>query len=400
MNIVHNGKSNLRIFVSSTSEDLEKERRRVLEGIGRLDFQAVAMESFGADSRQPIEVCLENVRNSNLYIVIVGHKYGSIVAETGKSYTQMEYEEARKIGLHCLVYLRSDKVPILPASIEQNPESLVKLKHFKDDLLEQHMVCFFNDEADLVMKAMADLCSVVIGGFRKDRFELKVAPRSYSVSRYPYEVGAAGRLRGYFRTMKKEDTLLAEPQIVSLAKGLLSKEKYAEAEKLSKTLMGSSQDRDAARTTLASIVVPPPKRPIYYCQYEMQFLPYWSRDILRDLGDFVDMLVKAAVYERTNAADVFDRTLAQAIDQFEQHLPSHMQLVNWLRKYNQLLYSPKSASERVPYPDQHRFTVRETVLIIFVTMHLADKITAISRMAALVRQDKPMRLDRTDNTER
>jgi len=132
----------------------------------------------------------------------------------------------------------------------------------------------------------------------------------------------------------------------------------------------------------------------------MQFLPYWSRDILRDLGDFVDMLVKAAVYERTNAADVFDRTLAQAIDQFEQHLPSHMQLVNWLRKYNQLLYSPKSASERVRYPDQHRFTVRETVLIIFVTMHLADKITAISRMAALVRQDKQMRLDRTDNTER
>ncbi len=136
---------------------------------------------------------------------------------------------------------------------------------------------------------------------------------------------------------------------------------------------------------------PPPKRPIYYCQYEMQFLPYKSRDILRDMGDFVDMLVKAAVYERTNSTKVFDRTLAQTINEFEKHLSSHPQLLRWLGEYNQFLFAPKAASERIRYHNHHRFTVRETVLAIFVSMHLADKITAISRMAELVRRDKPMR---------
>lgn len=162
---------------------------------------------------------------------------------------------------------------------------------------------------------------------------------------------------------------------------------------LFRRLIGSKKDANSARTTLATIVVPPPKRPIYYCQYEMQFLPYKSRDILRDMGDFVDMLVKAAVYERTSSVEVFDSTLAQAINQFEKHLSSHPKLTRWLREYNQFLYSPKPASERVRYTNQHRFTVRETVLVIFVAMHLADKITAISRMAELVRQDKPMRTD-------
>ncbi|GAH51036.1 unnamed protein product, partial [marine sediment metagenome] len=113
----------------------------------------------------------------------------------------------------------------------------------------------------------------------------------------------------------------------------------------------------------------------------------------RDMGDFVDMLVKAAVYERTSAVEVFDCTLAQAIDQLEKLIPSYTQLTKWLREYNQFLYSPKPTSERMRYPDKHRFTIRETVLVIFIAMHLADKITAISRMAKLVRQDKPMRAE-------
>lgn len=87
MEIVDNRKANLKIFVSSTTEDLETERLRVLEAIGRLDIKRVAMEYFGADHRKPIDVCLEKVRDSNLYVGIVGHRYGSIVPDTDKSYT-------------------------------------------------------------------------------------------------------------------------------------------------------------------------------------------------------------------------------------------------------------------------------------------------------------------------
>jgi hypothetical protein len=353
------------------------------------------MEYFGADDRKPVEVCLEKVRDSNLYIGIVGHRYGSIVPDTNKSYTHTEYEEARRIGRPCLIYLKSDKLPILPQFIEKNPESMAKLSNFKDTLLREHKVCYFDDIVDLIIKIMTDLCKIMVDGLTKSQFKLKadyLLSESYRGGHYPYEVGAAGRLRGYFRTMRKTEALVAEPHIVSLAKELLPERRYEKAETLSKMLVGSEKDSNAARIALARIVVPPPKRPIYYCKYEMQFLPYKSRDILRDMGDFVDMLVKAAVYERTNSAKVFDRTLAQTIGEFEKYFPSHPQLLKWLSEFNQFLFTPRVADERIQHHgNKHRFTLRETVLVILVAMHLANKITAISRMAELVRQDKPMR---------
>ena len=54
-------KRRIKVFVSSTGEDLEKERSQVLEAIRYLEFEHVAMEYFGADPRQPIKVCLKKV---------------------------------------------------------------------------------------------------------------------------------------------------------------------------------------------------------------------------------------------------------------------------------------------------------------------------------------------------
>ena len=85
------------------------------------------MEYFGADPRQPIEVCLEKVRGSDVYVGIIGHRYGTIVEDFGKSYTEMEYEEATRKNLPCFLCLRSDDFPIPPKLGEQDPESFGKL---------------------------------------------------------------------------------------------------------------------------------------------------------------------------------------------------------------------------------------------------------------------------------
>ena len=124
-----------RIFISSTRKDLIEERELVFEAIRHLQFKEVAMEYFGADPRESIEVCLERVRESNVYVGIIAFRYGQIVEETGMSYTQMEYEEAIKHDLPCLIYLRSDEHKIEPKHVEHDPESLVKLGAFKKSLL-------------------------------------------------------------------------------------------------------------------------------------------------------------------------------------------------------------------------------------------------------------------------
>jgi hypothetical protein len=174
MATVSKDKRNFRVFICSTWEDLEKERSQVLEAVRQLRFQHVAMEYFGADPRRPIEVCLEQVQRSDVFVGIVGHRYGSIVEETGKSYTHMEYDEATRIGLPRLIYLRNDDVPILPRFMERNPESLMKLDEFKATLQRQHTPYYFRDGSDLAVRVVADLSSFTEGLTYQEQFKTHV----------------------------------------------------------------------------------------------------------------------------------------------------------------------------------------------------------------------------------
>lgn len=51
----------IKVFVSSTSVDLQEQREATFRAIQRLELIPVVMESFGAHSRSPIEVCREKV---------------------------------------------------------------------------------------------------------------------------------------------------------------------------------------------------------------------------------------------------------------------------------------------------------------------------------------------------
>jgi Domain of unknown function (DUF4062) len=102
------------VFVCSTFDDLEQQREAVLDAIRRVKSRHNAMELFGARTERPIEVCLDEVRKSDLLVVIVGLKYGSLAPGMGISYSQAGYEEGARLDKPCLVYLRDDDVPILP----------------------------------------------------------------------------------------------------------------------------------------------------------------------------------------------------------------------------------------------------------------------------------------------
>ena len=72
------------------------------------------MEFFGALPETPKEECLRLVRSANVYVGIFGLRYGFIDTESGKSLTQLEYEEAQAMRLPSLGGLKSE-VQHLPA---------------------------------------------------------------------------------------------------------------------------------------------------------------------------------------------------------------------------------------------------------------------------------------------
>ena len=145
------------VFVCSTFDDLEQEREAVLDAIRRVQQRHSAMEFFGARTEQPIEICLDEVRKSDLLVVIVGLKYGSLPPGMGISYSQAEYEEGARLEKPCLVYLRDDDVPILAKYVEQDPDKLRLLKVWKEALNAKHTVAKFGDWPRLAVQVAADI---------------------------------------------------------------------------------------------------------------------------------------------------------------------------------------------------------------------------------------------------
>jgi hypothetical protein len=149
------------IFVSSTSSDLGQERKGVLDATRRLKLQHDSMEFFGARAEQPIKTCLQEVRASDVLVVIIGHRYGSIVPELGISYSEAEYAEGFRLKKPCLVYMRDENVPILPKHTEQDPEKLKLLKRWKETLQSRHTVAVFQDGSDLTTQVATDLARTI-----------------------------------------------------------------------------------------------------------------------------------------------------------------------------------------------------------------------------------------------
>ena len=211
------------------------------------------------------------------------------------------------------------------------------------------------------------------------------------MTKYPFKENVAGIFRSRRKTSIPSEAMVASDDILALAKEILSIEKYSKAEQLSRMLVGSKSQKNAAKAELMEVLLPPPKRPVYYLSHELEFLPRWTREALRILGDFIDMLTKAAVFEKEGMNDVFRISFGPAIKRFSVYYQSEKQLTDWLNRYNRFLYRAAKHDFQLPSGrTEHRFTSREVVICLFVTKDLADKITSLSATAARVRRDEPM----------
>lgn len=150
-------KSRLSVFICGTYADLRAERSAIIDAITRMRFQYGSMELFGARPEAPIDVCLEEVRRSDVLVVVVGHRYGAYVPRTNTSFTETEYNEGYRLGKSCFVYIRDDNVRILPEDFERDADKLAKLTNFKEALLGRHTVYRFHDPASLALQVTVDL---------------------------------------------------------------------------------------------------------------------------------------------------------------------------------------------------------------------------------------------------
>jgi uncharacterized protein DUF4062 len=109
------------VFLSSTAKDLQPYRDAVAEAIRKLnDFHCVRMEDFGAVDAAPVAVCRKRVAQTDVFVGLVGHLYGSQPEGSELSFTQLEYEEAKKRKKPRLIFLADEDFP-MPARLGREP---------------------------------------------------------------------------------------------------------------------------------------------------------------------------------------------------------------------------------------------------------------------------------------
>jgi len=99
----------LQVFVSSTYDDLREERQAAMNAVLNAGHIPAGMEQFAAGDRSQIEVIQRWIKLSDVFMLIVGGRYGSVEATSQKSYTQLEYEYALDQKVPIIAMIITDK---------------------------------------------------------------------------------------------------------------------------------------------------------------------------------------------------------------------------------------------------------------------------------------------------
>lgn len=117
----------LQIFVSSTYKDLLEERQAAVEAILESGHIPAGMELFAAGDKSQLETIKKWIDSSDIYLLVLGVRYGSIEPETGLSYIEVEYDYASRSGKPLFaVVIREDEIK---NRLEKLNKDLLKINH-------------------------------------------------------------------------------------------------------------------------------------------------------------------------------------------------------------------------------------------------------------------------------
>ena len=149
----------LQVFVSSTFSDLHEERQAAVEAILSAGHIPAGMELFAAGDESQMEVIKQWINESDVYLLILGGRYGSVEPKSGKSYIHLEYEYAlaqRKPVFACVI-----KDAALEARVKRHGMEMID-NYRKEwgafrDLVQTKMVEFWEDSKDIALSIVKKL---------------------------------------------------------------------------------------------------------------------------------------------------------------------------------------------------------------------------------------------------
>jgi len=149
----------MRVFLSSTYEDLTEHRITVEASFAMSGIDYNAMEHFGSNPRPPIQTCLTALDASDVFVGVLGVRYGGCPRGGLQSYTEREYRHARTRNVPIFMFLIDERNAAVPPQhiIGETPQQQTRLQSFKNFACRHHTVTFFRTPDDLARLVLASL---------------------------------------------------------------------------------------------------------------------------------------------------------------------------------------------------------------------------------------------------
>ena len=138
-----------------------------LDAVGRTGMAPVDMRYFTAREGAPADYCRQRVRGCEIYVAVVGFRYGSLVPGQAVSYTELEFREAGTMGLPRLVFLLDETAA---KSAGPRDADCRAVEGFRERLRRAGLtIRSFTSDAGLELEVFHALTELTVGGRRSCR---------------------------------------------------------------------------------------------------------------------------------------------------------------------------------------------------------------------------------------
>ncbi len=156
-----------KIFISSTKDDLKIEREKIQNTLLSMDCIPKNMETFYATDLSTWDHLKNILSTCDYCIIVVAARYGSICEQTGKSFTQMEYEYAKMINIPIGRFLHENPDSLPFCFHDESEEKKIKFKNFREELQEDQIVKYWNNPDELCCLVAVAIHQFIISNITK-----------------------------------------------------------------------------------------------------------------------------------------------------------------------------------------------------------------------------------------
>ena len=161
-----------KLFISSVQKEFANERQMLLDYLQKdalfaRFFDVFVFENISAKNQSPESVYLEEVKHSDVFLLLLGKEYGYEDVD-GVSPTQKEYEAATEHNIYRLAFLKQEE------DVDRHP----KMNAFITQISDKVIYNSFFSYSELLSSVYSSLIS-----FLTDKGELRIEPFDKSTNR-------------------------------------------------------------------------------------------------------------------------------------------------------------------------------------------------------------------------